>query len=68
LPPFPWTDNKKEARIVGVAIYNMQKAKQIWQTLGSVLILKMFMFVWSLQPYVTLLKEGTKTTSWNEVD
>jgi hypothetical protein len=45
LPPFPWIDNKKEARIVGVAIYNMQKAKQIWQTSGTVLILKMFMFV-----------------------
>jgi len=68
LPPFLWTHNKKEARIVGVAIYNMQKAKQIWQTSRIVLIIKMFMFVCSLQPYVTLLKEGTKTTSWNELD
>jgi hypothetical protein len=68
LPPFPWTHNKEEARNIGVAIYNMQKAKQICQTIGSVLILNLFMFTWILQPYVTLFREGTRTTSWNGLD
>jgi hypothetical protein len=68
LPPFPWTHNKEEARTIRVAIYNIQKAKKIWKTSRSELFLKVFMFAWSSQPYVTLLRKGTRTTSLNGLD
>jgi hypothetical protein len=45
LLPFPWAHNKEEARILGATICNMLKAKRIWRTSRSTLILKMFMFV-----------------------